>query len=82
MIELGAYKVGTNKRTDRAIELVPRIGFSKQPVHEVRSRQAIRALAELIGPKSNESHAFQVIHLLQRQAQLQREQMADEQANF
>lgn len=30
----------------------------------------------------NPTRRFQVIHLLQRQAQLQREQMADEQANF
>ena len=51
LVELGAYKAGTNKRIDRALEVVPRIeDFLKQPVHEAHSRsQAIRALAELLG---------------------------------
>lgn len=53
LVELGAYKAGTNKRIDRAIELVPRIeDFLKQAVHEVLGRdQAIRSLAELLGAK-------------------------------
>ncbi len=53
LVELGAYKAGTNKRTDRALELVPRIEeFLKQAVHEVHGRdQAIVALRELLGFK-------------------------------